>query len=78
MFFSGGVVGARCGLADRCSRVRSLGCRYIAFNSGFEVKNLELPKIKGKKWMRVLDTSMPAPFDFSNEEVPVRASRSVK
>jgi len=43
---------------------------YIAFNSGFEVRNLELPKIEGRRWVRVLDTSMPAPFDFSNDEIP--------
>lgn len=52
---------------------------YVAFNASFETKLVELPQLPdGMKWSRVLDTAATAPFDVSNDELPVRtAPRSV-
>lgn len=41
---------------------------YIAFNAGYESVHLHLPEPpRGKKWYRVVDTSLPSPNDFCEE-----------
>ena len=38
---------------------------YIAFNAHFEPANIQLPSPpKGKKWFRIVDTSLASPNDF--------------
>ncbi len=38
---------------------------YIAFNANFQAAHFELPKPPdGKKWYRIVDTSLPAPSEF--------------
>ena len=50
---------------------------YVAFNASFESKMVQLPQLPpGLKWSRVLDTAATAPFDFSNDELPVRINGS--
>ena len=41
---------------------------YIAFNAQFSPAHIHLPDPpKGKKWYRIVDTSLPAPNDFCEE-----------
>jgi hypothetical protein len=48
---------------------------YVAFNASFDTKMVELPQLPdGMKWSRVLDTAATAPFDVSNDELPVRTA----
>jgi len=43
---------------------------YIAFNANHKAELIALPEYEGRQWVRVLDTAVPAPFDFSNDELP--------
>ncbi len=41
---------------------------YVAVNAYSSDLPFELPPIAGKEWHRILDTSLPLPFDFSIEQ----------
>jgi pullulanase/glycogen debranching enzyme len=41
---------------------------YIAFNAHFQPANVQLPSPpKGKKWFRIIDTSLASPNDFCEQ-----------
>lgn len=41
---------------------------YIAFNAQFQSAHIQLPEPpKGKKWYRIVDTSLPSPSDFCED-----------
>jgi len=48
---------------------------YVAFNSHFEALDFELPKLKDKKWYRVVDTHMNHGHDFSDIPVEVHGKK---
>lgn len=44
---------------------------YVAFNSHFEPLEFELPKLKEKKWYRIIDTHMNHGHDFSDKPIEI-------
>ena len=43
---------------------------YVAFNSHHFAVDASLPAPRGGAWARLVDTNLPAPYDFTAEDQP--------